>query len=60
MMFTHKQGLILVDHHLPTICEKTGKDVELFLRINLAMQHSLQQFGFFQSEERILEAREPE
>ena len=51
MMFTHKQGLILVDHHLPTICEKTGKDVELFLRINLAMQHSLLQFGFFQSEE---------
>ena len=30
MMSTHKQGLILVDHHLPTICEKTGKDIKLF------------------------------
>ena len=30
MMFTHKQCLILVDHHLPTICEKTGKDVVIF------------------------------
>ena len=55
MMFTHKHGVSTVDHLYSHNLWKNRQRRRAFQRINLPMQQPLQQFGFFQSEEWVLE-----
>ena len=48
MMFPHKHGLITVDHLSSHTLWENRQRRWAFQRINLPMQHPLQQFGFFQ------------